>query len=51
MRSWEISTGFWSETLKSKDHLEELGIDGRKIFKWISNTYFKRVWIGFVCLE
>jgi hypothetical protein len=31
----EIHTNFWSENLKEKDMLENLGVDGRVIIKWI----------------
>jgi hypothetical protein len=27
---------FWSEVLKGRHHLEEQGVDRRKILKWIS---------------
>jgi hypothetical protein len=32
MERREIHTQFWSENLKRKDHLEDLGLDGRIIF-------------------
>jgi len=35
---WEtgkVHTGFWRGDLREKDHLEDLGIDGRVILKWI----------------
>jgi hypothetical protein len=28
-------TKFWSENLKGRDNLEDLGIDGRIILEWI----------------
>jgi hypothetical protein len=31
----EMHTTFWSENLKEKDCLEEQGIDGRIILKWV----------------
>jgi hypothetical protein len=31
------------ENLKGSDHLEEIGIDGRKILEWILGKYSKRV--------
>jgi hypothetical protein len=34
------------ESLKGKDHLEDLRIDGRIILKWISGKYRWKVWIG-----
>jgi len=35
---WErgkVHTGFWWGDLREKDHLEDLGIGGRVILKWI----------------
>jgi hypothetical protein len=29
----EVHTGFWWGNLRGKDHLEDLGIDGRMILK------------------
>jgi len=31
----EMYTGFWWENLREGDHLENPGIDGRIIFRWI----------------
>jgi hypothetical protein len=31
----EVHTGFWWEDLREGDHLEDIGIDVRIIFKWI----------------
>jgi hypothetical protein len=31
----EIYIGFWWEDLKETDHLEDLGVDGRVILKWV----------------
>jgi len=33
----DMYTKFWSESLKGRDHSEDLGTDGR-IVKWISET-------------
>jgi hypothetical protein len=35
------------ESLKGRNNLEDLGVDGRIIFKWILEKYEWRMWIGF----
>jgi hypothetical protein len=30
-----VHTGFWQGDLKQRDHLEDLGVDGRIMLKWI----------------
>jgi hypothetical protein len=35
MGKGEAYTGFWWGNLKNRDHLEDPGVDGRVILKWI----------------
>jgi len=35
MRGGEAYAGFWCGNLREKDHLEDPGVDGRIIQKWI----------------
>jgi hypothetical protein len=30
-----VYTGFWWENLRERDHLEDTGVDGRIILRWI----------------
>ena len=39
-----MRTGFWWGNLRERVHLEDLGIGGRVILKWILNKYDWRVW-------
>jgi hypothetical protein len=32
-----VHTGFWLENLRERDHLEDPGMDGRIILKWLMN--------------
>jgi hypothetical protein len=38
----EVYTGFWWRYLRERAHLEETGVDGRIILKWI----FKKCNVG-----
>jgi len=33
----EVYTGFWFGNLRKRGHLEDIGIDGKIILKWILN--------------
>jgi hypothetical protein len=35
----EVHKWFWWENLNERGHLEDLGIDGRIILKWITNKW------------
>jgi hypothetical protein len=35
----EVHTGFWWTDLRERDHLEDPGIDGRIILKWIFKNW------------
>jgi hypothetical protein len=34
----EVYTGFWLGNVRERDHLEDPGVDGRIILKWIFRT-------------
>jgi len=42
----EIHTGFWWGNLRDRYHLEDPGVDGRIILRWISRKWDVEVWIG-----
>jgi hypothetical protein len=39
MGAGEVHTGFWRGDMRERDHLEDLGIDGRTILKWICKNW------------
>jgi hypothetical protein len=45
-----MRTVFRLENLKERDHLEDLGLDG-KILEWILGKYGGKLWIVFIWLR
>lgn len=41
---------FWSKKLKAKDHFEDLGMDVRRVLKWIFKVQGRSRWIGLMCI-
>jgi hypothetical protein len=48
MDAREIHTTLWLENLTGRDHLEDLGVDGKIILEWILGKQFGKVWTGFI---
>jgi hypothetical protein len=46
-----MQTTFWLGNLKGRDHLEDLGIDGRIIFEWTLGKFGGRVCTGCIWLR
>jgi hypothetical protein len=49
-RTGQVHTGFWWVNLREEVYVEDVGIDGRLILKWIFEIY-RRVWTGFLLLR
>jgi hypothetical protein len=47
----ETCTGFWCESPKEKDHLEDQGVDERMGSKWTLGRLVGEVWNGFSWLR
>jgi len=46
-----MHTKFWSENLKERDHLEDLGVDGKVILEWICGKQGENMWAGLMWLR
>ena len=42
----EVYTGFWWGNLREGDHLEDPGVDGRIILRWIFRKWDVGAWTG-----
>ena len=43
-------TGFWWGNMRERSHLEDLGIDGSIILKWIFKEWDGGTWTGLIWL-
>jgi hypothetical protein len=48
METGEVHTGFWWGDLREKDHLQDLGVDGRLILKWTFKKWYREAWTGLI---
>jgi hypothetical protein len=46
-----MCTGFWWESVKEKDNLEDQGVDGMMGLKWTLGRLVGGVWSGFTWLR
>jgi len=51
MGSGEVYTGFWSENLKNRDHLENPCVDEKILLKWIFRKWDVGAWTGLIWLR
>jgi len=47
----EMNAWFQWVNLKKRDSLQDLGVDGSIILKFVMNTCCRRVWTGFIWLR
>jgi hypothetical protein len=47
----EVYTGFWWGNLMVRGHLEDPGVDGRTILRWIFRKWDVGVWTGLIWLR
>jgi len=46
-----VPTGFWLGNLRERDHLEDPGIYGRIILRWIFSKWDIGAWMGLIWLR
>jgi len=47
----DLYTEFWWANLREIDHLEDLGVDGKIILRWIFRKWDVRAWTGSIWLR
>jgi hypothetical protein len=43
-----VDTGFWCGNLRERDPLEDPGIDGKIILRWIFRKWYGEPWAGLI---
>jgi hypothetical protein len=46
-----VHTGFWWGDLREGDHCEDLGADGKILFKLFFSKWYGGTWTGLSCLR
>jgi hypothetical protein len=46
-----VCAGFWWENLRGTDHLEDPGVDGKIIIRWIFRKWVEAAWTGLIWLR
>jgi hypothetical protein len=46
-----VYTGFWWGDLRERDHLGEIGVDGRIILRLVLRKWYVGVWTGLIWLR
>jgi hypothetical protein len=47
----EMRTQFWWKNLKERDHLRDVGVDWKVIFKLALRKKHGMAWTGFICFK